>query len=183
MRDSPPETPREPVSETLHGETMIDNPQRRHVLRLIAACSGMTFAGCASDTPSTPTETASPSSAPTLAPSPSPSESTTSEPVGTGSNSTDLTIYNQTETSRSVEITVEQGDSPIYTNGVDVDSEGRKSLDIFPEDSSGTVSITARLSNGTEATYEWDLDEEPADGWVSLCIESDTSLEMSYAIA
>ena len=183
MRDSPPETPREPVSETLHGETVIDNPQRRHFLRLIAACSGITFAGCASDTPSTPTETTSPSSAPTSDPSPSPSESTTSEPVRTGSNPADLTIYNQTKTSQSVKITVEQGDTSIYTNQIDIDSAKRKSLDIFSEDSSGTFLITARLSNDTEATYEWDLDEEPADGWVSLYIESETSLKMSYAIA
>jgi len=162
---------------------MIDNPQRRHFLRSIAACSGITFAGCASDTSSTPTETTSPSSAPTSDSSLSPSESTTSEPVGTGSNPADLVIYNQTETSRSVEITVEQGDSSIYTNGIDIDSGERKRLDVFSEDSSGTFLITAGLSNGTEATYEWKLNEEPADGWVSVYIEPDISLKMSYAIA
>jgi len=159
---------------------------------LIPASFGMVFAGCTSDRPSTqtdstpqsPTRISSPSPTPTPEPSPSPTASPTSEPVGTGGNPADLVVLNQTETAQSVMITVEDNEgSSIYANKIELDAGTRKRLDFISQNSSGTILITARLSSGAETTYKWDLNEEPADGWVSLYIESNDTLRMTYAIA
>lgn len=123
----------------------------------------------------------SPSETPTSADPPS----STPKPVGTGRNPSDLVAVNQTDTSQTLSLHIsKRGESSaVLDETVRLDPSDRQRWNIFQPDVSGTFVITATLNDTTEQSYEWDLSEKPEDGWVSIYVESDDTLWMTYAIA
>lgn len=180
-------------------------PSRRTVLYGgVTAVAGL-LAGCGSDgtapgdppggtdPTSPPTE---PTAEPTTQPSPQPTDSddstpteigrtTPREPVGTGRNPADVVLSNGDDRSHEISVTVRRqgGTDPHYDESVTVDPGGRYRLDVFEEDASGTHLVRFRLADGTERTYEWDLDEQSEDGWLSAGVTDEAEFVVTYAVA
>ena len=71
----------------------------------------------------------------------------------------------------------------MYTEAVELDPDERTQRNVFDHDATGAFVVTAQLSNGTAESYEWDLNEQPDAGWVSISIEAEVTIGMTYATA
>jgi len=153
---------------------MASSPPRRTFLRVAGSAILASIAGCTGDENPTP----SPSESPTETSSP------TDEPVGTGDNPDDIVVVNRVESAQSISVQVDkQGESTVFSETFELDGGERAEREIFDHDATGVFVITAQLPDGTEETYEWDLSEEPAGGWLYISIEEGNKIEMTWAYA
>jgi hypothetical protein len=172
---------------------------RRSLLRAAGTVALSVLAGCSSEeTPSSTTDTATPTpdtatvrsatavdaESPTRTPTPSP---TTWEPIGTGRNPVDVVVGNGTDLPRTLSLVVSKlgVDRPVLDDRFTLDPGGRRRWDVFDDDASGVYGVTVALSDGPERTYEWDLRQRPADGWLTIGIrdEDGGTTTFTYATA
>jgi hypothetical protein len=124
---------------------------------------------------------------PTKTPGDTVSESPANTPtaIGTGSNPMDVVVSNQTGEPRTLTVHVSgRGTSEtVFDRTLTLESSGRQGWDIFSRSDTGVYIVKVRLGDGTEQSYEWDLDDEPEEGWVYISLNEDGSVDITYAIA
>lgn len=165
---------------------MVPEKPRRAFLRLGTGVALSSIAGCTTRTDSTtPTDSSSPS-APTQTTVSTPTQTPTHEPIGTGSNPSDLGIVNRSEKVQriTVDVTPDGESEKVFTETMEIKPSVYYWRDIFPQDAySGTYFVTVHLQRGTKQTYKWNLSKEPAEGWLYIYVESDDTVSMTYTIA
>lgn len=163
---------------------MSQDPPRRTFLRVAGSAIPALIAGCMGDENPTPAPSESPTESPTASPTPTETSSPTDEPVGTGDNPDDIVVVNRVESAQSISVQVDkQGESTVFSETFELDGGERAGRDIFDYETAGVFVITAQLPDGTEESYEWDLSEEPAGGWLYISIEEGNKIEMTWAYA
>lgn len=168
---------------------------RRSLLRA-GGVLAIGLAGCTSEeapVPDSTDSTAPPLPTSTRGPpsddrDPSPSTTPTTSPIGTGNNTADIEFDNDDDVPHTVTVWIHrrgQTDwmNPNADNTVRLAPGEREEWDIFTLDDRGIYDVTVSLEDGSSASYEWNLEEEPPGGWLEVDIEQDGSITIAYAIA
>lgn len=70
----------------------------------------------------------------------------------------------------------------VFEESIALAAGGREQWDLFSSEDSSTYLITARLEDGTEESYEWNLNEKPEDGSVLIFLDGNGALHIEYSV-
>ena len=131
--------------------------RRQFITAVISGLAGVGLAGCSgleSDSSSSPTETDSPTATET----PTDSPTATTEPVETSSDVADMDLDNQTDTTRTLSLTVSPDRGEESTDSWTLGTTSTTRIETYPPlDSAAT--LTAAVDGYETVTYERGGDE------------------------
>ncbi|WP_435319428.1 hypothetical protein [Haloarchaeobius sp. TZWSO28] len=160
-----------------------DHTRRRVVKLTFATALSLGVGGCLSE--STPgTTTTAPGAATERETGTTTFNQTYPTDVGTGDDPVDVRVSNGTDETRRfrVRITDESSGAAVFDDTFSLRPERQRYLDLFEHRASGVYLVEASTDSADSATYEWNLDERPASGRLSVWMDDD-GIQFGYRIA